>query len=388
MSSRRSSHRHSVIDPSLSKSMDSTSSETKRTKRRITQVDPNVKIADITRPTRSYPKKTVPNRSEVFNFQCEGDLPSSTEENKLHVKWQAKFDRPIEQLIYPSLQRFDNEGYEKKKKLYRQLHGSNDFVATSKTTGQPFTSNLAADGIKLDFLPAAEHMSPNIMFLHTPKWSVDITSITIVDPNANSAQTSPIKIDRPSSAKASKKNSRKDYDDDDFSDISDAFEHIIMPTFKHNNLEDEIELEGEVFLREKLRENLRLKLEEEERVKREEEEAKNPFNVTLMKSRKALTRSLPPIDDGDRLYSTLKGRRATSGNGPVAKLTDLSVEENAFLTETKVIKSMASKDNSHLLDGVLYFRVSFPALYRYCDLVFSNSLYPCVFMRVGKESNP
>ena len=75
------SKRNSIIDPNLSKSLDSLGGSEKvnsRNKRRITNVDPNVKIADITRPTRVYPKKSVPNRSEVFNFQCEGELKTST----------------------------------------------------------------------------------------------------------------------------------------------------------------------------------------------------------------------------------------------------------------------------------------------------------------------
>ena len=191
--------------------------------------------------------------------------------------------------------------------------------------------------------------------MYTPKWTVDITPVAAPEPVDPISPSKSMKHESNAKKESPKRNHRKELDDD-LSEMSDAFEQILSPIYKHATLTEEIDIEGESYLREKLRNNLRLKLQEDERIKKEEEAAKNPFNVSLSKSKKQLVRELPPINDGDRLYTTLKNRRV-SGSGPVAKLSDLSVAENAFLTESKTLKNMIPKENSHLLDGVLYYRV-------------------------------
>ncbi|RYH05853.1 hypothetical protein EON65_43645 [archaeon] len=104
-------------------------------KRRANQLNPHIKISEITKPIRTHiaekDKKAIPKRTEVFKFHCEGDIQSHDMVDGKHVEWKATFDKPIEQLIYPSLQRFDNEAFEEKRKAYKILHGQHETVVPS-----------------------------------------------------------------------------------------------------------------------------------------------------------------------------------------------------------------------------------------------------------------
>eukprot|EP01031_Cornospumella_fuschlensis_P048824 gene48824-59781_t len=110
------------MDESTIRSMQSNDSSPKVEvfKRRANQLNPNIKISEITKPIRTHiaekDKKAIPKRTEVFKFHCEGDIINHDGGDGKHVEWKATFDKPIEQLIYPSLQRFDNETFEEKRK--------------------------------------------------------------------------------------------------------------------------------------------------------------------------------------------------------------------------------------------------------------------------------
>lgn len=93
------------------------------------------------------------------------------------VEWKAKFDRPIEELIYPSLQRFDIAGYEKRVQQRQRGDKLNDHHGSAKTPSMiKYFNNHETDGqIKLEPIPA--HLLPaneEIVYVHTPQWTVKL----------------------------------------------------------------------------------------------------------------------------------------------------------------------------------------------------------------------
>jgi hypothetical protein len=372
--------------------------------RRMAQINPDVKIIDITRPTRGIgEKKKVANRGEIFKFDCEGDIvahsnvgTSAVNNNgdvKRHVKWHATFDRPIEQLIYPSLQRFDNEAYEEKRKVYKQLHGNHELSvgvattltntagsasikpsitspglvkspksstqasATSSATVQPSLPHQYSyqenHGIKLDLLPEAANFPSDFMFIHTPKWTVEVSEVKPSSPSDANGGRSPLlnkerkkstpkgnrrktlltagstassdgkksaRIKTASSTKSRRKsnfgplgisqdleddsydNEEKEDDDEDdnYSLSSHEFEsdrmleEIKNKQKKHRSAIEEIEDEGERYLRQKIRDHYKARVNEEKEAEDELQHSLSPFH-DLKKSLYKKEITLPPI---------------------------------------------------------------------------------------------
>lgn len=337
--------------------------------RRMAQVNQEVKILDIARTTRGLEKKKVANKGEIFKFDCEGDISTYGGGGKRHVKWHATFDKPIEQLIYPSLQRFDNEGYEEKRKIFRQLHGGHEtnVKATSPQPGprspksgqqqqqQQQFSYTENHGIRMDLLPDSVIGSSDIMFLHTPKWTVEVMdmkpspkgeqplsfgenkNLSPSSPksalkrqlSSNKPQnltvniSSPSKSSRPNSRHISSPFHRKDMrmsrDDDSYNDSenysisSDEYEsekelNARLSARKYRSVIDEIEQEGEKFLRQQIKEHYKVRVEEKVEQEQEEKDLESPFyelrKTLLVKNGKS---KFPPIpnSNADSLVSDL-----------------------------------------------------------------------------------
>ena len=145
-------------------------------RRRVATVEP-INLADIN--SSSSAKKVLslitetsrglakPNKS--YRFQCEGILGAPEEEGCRKVEWNASFERPIEQLIYPSLQRFDHEAYTKRRNMQMQLHGHH---------GGGFALETSTDsvGVGLELLSAAE--GGNLTEI-LPDWTAAVTDVPV-----------------------------------------------------------------------------------------------------------------------------------------------------------------------------------------------------------------
>lgn len=259
-----------------------------RSRRRITKIDPNFSITEITKLSRSAEierKKLEPiNRREVFKFECEGDIQADTSLKGMHVKWKATFDRPIEELIYPSLQRFDNDNFEEKRKQYENLHGRRGYSALGRTA------------TKLDMLDNnSNNFGPRMMFIHAPKWAMTLE-------NRRSAPSSPNRS--PPKLQTELNESSLDAGDsltlsvDDIPGGLDA--SIADKQSNYHSLYEEIEEEGEKYLREKVIRRYHARQEENElraKIKAEEESF---FHISLPKAKQTLlANALPPMKDGD-----------------------------------------------------------------------------------------
>lgn len=103
------------------------SSETLNRKRIANRRRTNVNATDVSRVTDMKRSKVVATKS--FKREWSGAQPAIREsfENKV-VEFAATFDKPLEQLIYPSLQLIDENDheYEKKRNEYQALHGHYD----------------------------------------------------------------------------------------------------------------------------------------------------------------------------------------------------------------------------------------------------------------------
>lgn len=167
----------------------------------------------------------VPDSDKVFNFKCSGELGGDSIIAGKHVEWKAKFDRPIEELLYPSLQRFDISGYEKKvaqaqaqtKKVPEPLEPlSVNGTSTKSPMRTRQSSQHEIEPIRLEPIP--KHLLPtseDVMFVHAPQWSVRVT-----EPS------------RPGTAGTT---------------ITEE------GTLVYNSLSEEIDIEGEKFLRDKMK---------------------------------------------------------------------------------------------------------------------------------------
>lgn len=355
--------------------------------RRMGQVNQDIKIIEITRQARTNDKKKVPNTSEIFKFECEGDIITPLQGMKKHVKWHATFDKPIEQLIYPSLQRFDNEAYQEKRKVFRQLHGGamegsaikSNVPLTApnpahpplpqkspKSSQQPqqqqqqqqqqMTYSFSENhGIKIDILPEAMAVSSDFMFIHTPKWTVDVTDVKPISPKVplsanieddeenqeenNGALTSRShrklranlirkqinkEKKRRKKAKRQKKssldrmrvltrdedgNDNDSYassydDDDDFDDDDEDGDNYSRggggrsskssSLISKTTLLEEIETEGEKYLRRQIKDHYELKKEEDKLLQFEKDETMSPFHELKLSLQRKKDK-LPPL---------------------------------------------------------------------------------------------
>jgi hypothetical protein len=313
-------HRRASITPSGKKDGDHAGSNDRMNRRRITQVDPNVQIAEIVSiPTRTHARKKL-NRNELYHFECEGEINMSSTNDKLHVKWDAKFDKPIEQLIYPSLQRFDNEAFEKKRQRYRSLHGgNNEFIAhVPRNIGEPgHVPDHFNEGLQLDFIKGGDIVHDNILFLYPPKWNVQVQrlqSATEEEQITENVIQSPIKsVAESGSGSVSEIHSRRSgrsfrsrmtYQEE-LEDEDTSISYVPLSSLKnYSSFEDEINAEGEKFLRMRLKENFKKKLEMDGRMLQEQADQNNPFNVAILKAKAHAPTNLPPLqDNGDKLVS-------------------------------------------------------------------------------------
>lgn len=380
---------------SMSKSVSGNFGADKRSEkskgRRMAQVNQDIKIIEITRPTRmaTAEKKKIPNTNEIFKFECEGELSAPVQGAKKHVKWHATFDKPIEQLIYPSLQRFDNEAYQEKRKVFKQLHGGMEGSSlkssgagnassptnhppqkSPKSPQQPAYSFSENHAIKIDLLPDAMNVSTDFMFIHTPKWTVDVYDVkpgspkVIYNPNdieegssisdGNNSKsrrktrsnlirkqiTSKVNAElrrkkkkgkKPKKSALSRILSREDedenashdgtdsydgdsYDDDDFEDEEELHEEekrarreSRLSLKSKTSLLEEIEVEGEKYLREQIKEHYQLKMEEEHIMQLEQQESLSPLHELKLSLQRKKDK-LPPIvqSTADNLVSCLQ----------------------------------------------------------------------------------
>jgi hypothetical protein len=445
-------------------------------RRRITPINPNINIADVTRlvkPEESERKKLViPNRSELFHFVCEGDMKDGDKElsddddddeenaRKRHIKWSASFDKPLEELIYPSLQRFDNKKYEERRKLYEKLHGHRLYEnmsmahSTSASGSNPATPPVIqtnASNIKMEMLPEAENMRSEMMFLYTPKWTVEIT-YPAATPNQSpdaSATKSPTSDKKSSKSKKSSKFRKyntnvgiqtgynKAFRDSSFS-VDDSSVSVSLaeeeedeePNYftitdlkkqKLRNPLEEIETEGENYLRKQIKFNYEKKLLQDQLDEQDRLKSLSPFNVSIRRGlSSSFSGKLPPLGDGGEevvssvssfvfitlfevfsQYASLVERHkqimkshedpsyanmllqthadtfqeeeeeeeaqnveavraasaAQSTAARIQKLSELTIEEVTYSQQTKFLKRTLTKDNEHLFHGVLYYRV-------------------------------
>ena len=190
--SRRESRRASNLQGAVKVSTDSddkTSFEINRKipslRRRVATVEP-INLADIN--SSSTAKKVLslitetsrgqakPNKS--YRFQCEGTLGGSEEGGSHKVEWKASFERPIEQLIYPSLQKFDHEAFNKRRDLQIQLHGHHSGGLALETS---------TDSLVLEPLSVAETLTEIL-----PDWTATVTDVrpSDLDPALSSTSAS------------------------------------------------------------------------------------------------------------------------------------------------------------------------------------------------------
>ena len=131
------------------------------------------------------PKFVIPDSDKVFNFKCSGELGGDSIIAGKRVEWKAKFDRPIEELLYPSLQRFDIAGYEKKVAAQAQLQAKKvpaeptdlqSGVSAKSPSRFRLPSHQEPEPIRLEPIP--KHLLPSsedVMFVHAPQWSVKVS---------------------------------------------------------------------------------------------------------------------------------------------------------------------------------------------------------------------
>jgi hypothetical protein len=168
----------------MSESTHTLAAETQN-RRRVTNINPNIKISDITDVTRqverSYQKAKIPKPDYAYKFQCSGEIGGDRTISGMHVEWSATFNKPVEQLIYPSLQRFDLTTYDQQRKQQHKLHGHNDthFVGSSnaehiESNGQSVTllRQISSD---IDRHTGIEDQK---MFIHTPTWTMKLSGVS------------------------------------------------------------------------------------------------------------------------------------------------------------------------------------------------------------------
>ena len=150
-------------------------------KRKIVNAAP-VQVVPVVRSHRSHNLKVVPpDTDKVFKFSCSGEIGGDSQLAGKNVKWDASFNLPIEQFIYPSLQRFDCVGYDEKVKEYKKRYGHTprNYTQTqseAESQAPNFIDPNKIRHIKLEPLPDyAAPYNENIMFLSGPKWTLNLS---------------------------------------------------------------------------------------------------------------------------------------------------------------------------------------------------------------------
>lgn len=219
-------------------------------KKRVTiaSVDTSSKPAEVVIPraARSNAAKfVVPDSDKVFGFKCSGEIGGDSLVAGKRVEWKAKFDRPIEELIYPSLQRFDFADYEKKQRYrHKQLNEHNGSAKTPSNI-KYFNHHELDHQIRLDPIPA--HLLPanqEIVYVHTPQWTVKLGE----SPKRPRSRTN-----------------TKDFLRDDASSAASASGLDAKMAFA--DIGEELEMEGERYLRNRMRASIVER--EEDRQRRE-----------------------------------------------------------------------------------------------------------------------
>lgn len=98
--------------------------------RRRTNVSQTFKPEDISKIfDKNLALETPPEEAlkinKKYQYRCKGEVERGSLLGK-KVEWDASFDKPIDQLMYPSLQFFDMDAFNEKKKSYNKLHGHSD----------------------------------------------------------------------------------------------------------------------------------------------------------------------------------------------------------------------------------------------------------------------
>lgn len=360
-----------------------------RGRRRMTNINPNLTIDEITRTTRTSTedrrKYANIDRKQVFKFTCEGEIETETRLKGSKIRWQATFDKPIEELIYPSLQRFDNIAYEEKKRLQERLHGHRSSSATKQSFTAPahfHVSSQQDDGIKIDMLPDSEvSEETGLMFLYTPKWVMTLDNGGVLTrPSTAQSALSENQFSSPADEKFSRhlhhhhhhhtQHHSLHFDDHEEKGhevrVSSPYDPkpMLYPT-----LIDEIEIEGEKQLRQQVLTRHEQRQLQEERELIEKQESSHILHVTLpghhrpySSSHSSKNNKLPPLVEGDAeyLYASLRAREKQQLSGDlhkVTKLTEQSAEEIAYETQSRIIKDVTPAENAHLMDGLLFYRM-------------------------------
>lgn len=287
-----------------------------------------INLKAITSTTRTIEKKKLPKPEEVFKFNCGGVVGGDSQLSGKRVEWKAEFKRPLEELVYPSLQRFDNAGYEEKKKQYRRLHGATHSSLT----------------IKLEPLPD-EQLPKNeqIMFLHTPSWTLSLRDAEEESEDLRSQRSGRVTV------KA-------------------------------------IEEDGEKLLRAQVKDRFREKLEidrltselQESPSSKDRNRASLDLNLLRLRKNANMALGLHEDDNADQLYFSLTNKRknllnpwkAADQDSPIDKpdLTatkssnklnaEVVTDATVYTQQKKLLHDLVPSHMSHIFDGLLYYRMN------------------------------
>lgn len=134
--------------------------------------------------------------SREYKFSCHGEIiTKELDDNDFirkvgkHIEWKATFDKPLEQLLYPSLQRFDTTERDKKRKIHEKIHGYSPINESNSNNKNHTTTNRTMENLlttsSTDFTNHHNSYSNSIsnsnsiddkLFLHTPSWTAIITN--------------------------------------------------------------------------------------------------------------------------------------------------------------------------------------------------------------------
>lgn len=122
----------------------------------------------------------IPDTDKIFKYSCSGMIGGKSDLTGKHIEWKATFDRPLEHLIYPSLQRF--EAYEAKSKSQKRPYGVGDVRLGSLHTHSP-------DPTVADKLPTTT-VHEDAEYLFTPKWTMSLKEVDKPTENVANSDTS------------------------------------------------------------------------------------------------------------------------------------------------------------------------------------------------------
>lgn len=130
---------------------------------------------------------TIPDTDKIFKYSCSGLIGGKSDLTGKHIEWKATFDRPLEHLIYPSLQRF--EAYETKSKSPKRPYGLADVRMGSLHTYSP-DPIATIGGDKPPSAAAAAAVHEDAVYLFTPKWTMSLKDVDKPAEDAASSDTS------------------------------------------------------------------------------------------------------------------------------------------------------------------------------------------------------